>query len=285
MRKTRIRPAVELGDWDMDRVIGRCALLLGVVTLTCTTAVAAFASGPLETIPNGDSDCNAVVVWAHGLGDTNKGWSATMRLLQSRMPHVCFLLPTAPVIPITFADGRKLTAWYDFDGTEMKNASKEGDAQRIAESARYLQDIALRHVKSAGISSRPSFRRVVIGGFSQGAVVALHAGLTTSGSACAGVVAVAGYFAAGNAFAAKAARGLKKNKFHPATPVLLLHGEDDDRIPPGRSVGAKERLATFGVRTVELALYPKMGHGMNDAMLDRLAAFLRDVLPPDSDEL
>ena len=258
-----------------------CAVVAAI--LTCGTAVIAaggkYPAGPTEFIPKGDApDCNAVLVWAHGLGDTHKGWAPTMRLLQARHPHICVVLPTAPVIPVTFGEGRKLNAWYDFDGTEIKNATKEGDAASMTAAAKYLQDIALRRAKQIG---NENFRRIVIGGFSQGAVISLHAGMTTPGSRCAGVVAVGGYMGAPNAFAAKAIRGARKKRFHPGTPVLLMHGDDDDRVPPGRSVDAKAKLVKAGASAVDVALFKKMGHGMNDEMLTRLSDFLNEVLPVD----
>jgi predicted esterase len=60
-----------------------------------------------------------------------------------------------------------------------------------------------------------------------------------------------------------------------------MHGHDDDRVPPGRAVDAKARLGKSGVTSVEVALFKKMGHGMNDEMLTKLSDFLHHVLPLD----
>jgi predicted esterase len=261
--------------------MGRLHVLVWLLAIAIGSLRAdeAFNAGQTETIPSstGKADCSAVLVWAHGLGDTHRGWSATMKVLHGKHPHVCFVLPTAPMIPIKVGNGRRVNAWYDFDGTEWSNHSNPGDTRRISRSAKYLQKIAQDTAHKIGVEGNS---RVVIGGFSQGGVVSYHAGLLTQGGPFAGVVAVGAYLPAQELFMTRAVRGARTGGFSPSTPVLALHGSDDDRIPLSAASQAKDQLATLGVE-VDLKTFPKMGHGMNDAMLAELSRFIERVLPAD----
>jgi lysophospholipase I len=45
----------------------------------------------------------ATVIWSHGLGDSGNGWADAVELIRrrKRLDEVKFILPHAPVIPIT----------------------------------------------------------------------------------------------------------------------------------------------------------------------------------------
>ena len=48
----------------------------------------------------------ALVIVSHGLGDTAMGWLDTVRFaIAPRLPHVRFVLPTAPRQPVTVNGG------------------------------------------------------------------------------------------------------------------------------------------------------------------------------------
>lgn len=55
------------------------------------------------------------------------------------------------------------------------------------------------------------------------------------------------------------------------TPLLILHGAEDERVPPGQGLEFFRALKDQG-KTVELVLYPREGHGLNEYyhQLDRL---------------
>lgn len=57
---------------------------------------------------------SATVVLCHGLGDTAYGWADTViEALAPKLPWVKFILPTAPVRPITVYGSEKAHGWYD----------------------------------------------------------------------------------------------------------------------------------------------------------------------------
>jgi dipeptidyl aminopeptidase/acylaminoacyl peptidase len=55
------------------------------------------------------------------------------------------------------------------------------------------------------------------------------------------------------------------------TPLLILHGAEDERVPPGQGMELFRALKDRG-KTVELVLYPREGHGLSEYyhQLDRL---------------
>jgi dipeptidyl aminopeptidase/acylaminoacyl peptidase len=55
------------------------------------------------------------------------------------------------------------------------------------------------------------------------------------------------------------------------TPLLILHGAADDRVPPGQAMQYYRALKDAG-RTVQLVLYPRAGHALRDYyhLIDRI---------------
>lgn len=83
----------------------------------CGRARSTMASA-LKTIivpPAGGGFPSATVFLLHGLGDTAGGWIDVARMLgqQQSLQHVRFVLPTAPLQPVTINMGMKMTSWFD----------------------------------------------------------------------------------------------------------------------------------------------------------------------------
>ena len=66
-----------------------------------------------------------------------------------------------------------------------------------------------------------------------------------------------------------------------STPVLILHGEEDARVPVGQALGFHQGMLARG-RTCEMVLYPREGHGSPKVferahyihMLEKIGGFL-----------
>jgi phospholipase/carboxylesterase len=98
---------------------------------------------------------------------------------------------------------------------------------------------------------RLAAERLVLVGFSQGSMLALHVGLRRI-AAPAGIVAYSGLLAGPEHLAEVALR----------PPVLLIHGEMDELIPVQALHLAREALAGRGV-PVEWHIRPGLGHGID----------------------
>jgi predicted esterase len=55
----------------------------------------------------------ATVIFAHGLGDTASGWVPLAQALRSKFKHIKWVLPTAPVQPVSINMGMAMTSWFD----------------------------------------------------------------------------------------------------------------------------------------------------------------------------
>ena len=93
--------------------------------------------------------------------------------------------------------------------------------------------------------------RLVLVGFSQGSMMALHVGLRRA-VAPAGIVAYSGLLAGPEHLATAKAR----------PPVLLVHGEVDELIPVEALHMAREALAGADI-PVEWHVRPGLGHGID----------------------
>lgn len=102
--------------------------------------------------------------------------------------------------------------------------------------------------------------QVALAGFSQGAMMALHAGLQRRPAPQA-VLAYSGAW-------------IPPERVETATPVLLVHGEADEVVPWQRSLDAERALRALGV-SVETLWRPGLGHGVDDAGLALGGLFLQ----------
>jgi phospholipase/carboxylesterase len=108
--------------------------------------------------------------------------------------------------------------------------------------------------------------RLVLAGFSQGTMLALHVGLRRS-TAPAAIVGYSGLLAGPEHLGEITAR----------PPVLLVHGEADDLIPVQALHLAREQLAAAGL-LVEWHVRPGLGHGIDPVGQQLAAGFMAKAL-------
>ena len=199
----------------------------------------------------------ASVLLMHGFGDTAEGWREPATWLAQRLPHVRFVLPTAPV-----SQTMSCTSWFDLHGPDEEVTFDES----LAVLARLID----AEIQIVGAD------RVIVAGFSQGGALAYSLGLCTQ-RPIGGVVALSTFWP-GEKVAATGATA--------TTPVLICHGTADDRIPGGVTAVQKTRgmLKTLGIADVELMLYEGMGHSASMAELNDVLRWMRRVVPGDDPE-
>lgn len=313
----------------------------------------------------GYENCDALLVWAHGLGDIGSGWRGPMQQLitQTGVEHFCVLMPTAPKRVLTFAKDTPhavSTAWFDLEkmdglreapgsskpsddsskaksnsrhsstslpsadtdhnddhsASSMRRANRLGTVQQIRESGSAIARASVAEARKLGIP----MSRVVVGGFSQGAVVALHAAValqlmqddaereaksktTTKGrrvpkELLPGGVVVLGGFLGGedylsNAFVQSARRkrgGGDAGQRHGGpsalvdVPIRLFHGGKDDVVNVGHATDMLRKLKLFGAKDVTLVTSATGKHGMNDELLGAVSHAVALLAPRDGGE-
>lgn len=206
------------------------------------------------------------VVVLHGLGDTAMGWADVAKMWADAMPRVRFVLPTAPMRPVTLNGGMSMPAWYD-----IKQLNGEADRQScewIGESKATIDGIVAAEAAQVGGAGK-----VLLVGFSQGGALALYAGLQRE-EPLAGVVSMSGYLPArGSWKVAEASR---------AVPVAFFHGDADGVVQPDWASKSAAELKAQALASVSLKMYGGMAHSANLEEIEDVAKFIRTALARDA---
>ena len=120
----------------------------------------------IETGPNPQ----ASVIILHGLGASGDDFVPVCEQMDLRaVGDVRYLLPHAPLRPVTINNGYVMPAWYDI--LALGGPAREDEAGLRASQA-LVEALIAREVQRGIASSR-----IVVGGFSQGCAMALLTGL------------------------------------------------------------------------------------------------------------
>ena len=188
----------------------------------------------------GTTTPDAAIIWLHGLGADGHDFEPIIPQLGLQDCSIRFVFPHAPAMPVTINGGYIMPAWYDITSPEI---DAEVDHRGIDRAATAVQLLVERELMR---SIAPE--RIILAGFSQGAVVALRCGLLHP-EAVGGIIALSGYLP----FAPPPA-----GKHAPA--IFLGHGVNDDVVPFALGDDAQRTLARAGYATTWHS-WP-MGHGV-----------------------
>ena len=210
----------------------------------------------------GDTPPAATVVVLHGLGaDGTDFLSFADELKLAPVGPVRWVLPRAPVRPVTINGGYRMRAWYDILGTDLVRREDEAG---LRESFAAVHALVEREI-ARGMPAH----RIVLAGFSQGCAITLGAGLRCP-HGLAGLAGMSGYLPL-----AAAAAG-ERHAANRDTPVFLAHGERDGVVSPERGRAARDALVGLG-HEVEWHEYP-MEHSVCMEEVQALQAWLSRVL-------
>ena len=159
----------------------------------------------------------AVVIWLHGLGDSGNGFAPIVPELKipDALP-IRFVFPHAPVRPITVNNNMEMRAWYDIASLDFNHRADRTGVETSAKQVEALID--------AEIANGTPAERIVLAGFSQGGVIALHLG-TRINKKLAGIMALSTYMCEPDTLANEASDANK------STPILMAHGQQDKVVP------------------------------------------------------
>lgn len=208
------------------------------------------------------SPARSAVIWLHGLGADGHDFEPLVH--QWKLADELgtrFVLPHAPVQPVTLNGGMRMRAWYDiydleFDGDE--------DAEGI-ERARALLQGLIKREQQRGIASE----NIILAGFSQGGAVALHTALRWE-KPLAGVLILSAYLPLRQRLAAEKCADAE-------TLVLRMdHGDKDPVVPYRAALVSRDLLLAAGLN-VDFNSYP-MEHGLCQPQIDSLRNWLKQCL-------
>lgn len=218
---------------------------------------------PLATIElNPAGEATASIIILHGLGADGADFlSFGDQIDLSSVGPVRYVLPRAPVRPVTINNGYKMRAWYDVLGAQI---DRREDEAGLRESMREVQALIDRE-RARGVAAN----RIVLGGFSQGCAMALLAGLRYP-ERLAGLVCMSGYLPLAGSTAAE------RHDANALVPIFMAHGRRDGVIPLDRATAARDALAKLGY-SVQWHEYP-MEHSVCTEEVQALNAWLLKVL-------
>lgn len=196
----------------------------------------------------------ALVIFLHGVGSNGEDLAPLGRHWSNILPDVAFASPDAP---FAFEQGAGFQ-WFSLAGVTPENRPARVRAARGA-----FDDALMRIMADHGMANR--WDKVVLAGFSQGAIMALDA-LASGRWPLAGVVAFSGRLSYEGALTP-----------HPHTPALLVHGHADDVIPWTETDSAALRLKSANVPT-ETQFEPATGHTISGQGAKRAATFIAQCL-------
>jgi phospholipase/carboxylesterase len=205
---------------------------------------------PLVINPTNTPD--ACVIWLHGLGADRHDFEPVADALQQRLPSTRFILPQAPVRPVSINGGYEMPSWYDILAMSPARAIS---CEQLDESAAMVVALVREQIAS-GIEAS----RIFLAGFSQGGAVVLHAAFLTWQENLGGVLALSTY-------APTFDEAVRLNDHQRRTPVLSLHGRADDVVLPAMGRSAHEYLKGWGV-TADWREYPMRHEVLLEEIVD-----------------
>lgn len=166
---------------------------------------------------NCDGAHDAVVIWLHGLGDSGNGFAPIVPELHIPAEFkIRFVFPHAPIRNVTINNGMPMRAWYDIKTLDFNHRA---DVEGVVESAKMVEDLVEKEIAHG----TPS-HRILLAGFSQGGVIALHLG-TRFSKPLAGILALSTYMSEPEKLAEQA------NPANKETQIMCAHGQQDEVVP------------------------------------------------------
>lgn len=213
----------------------------------------ASLSGPALEPMSGKA--TALVVLLHGYGANGHDLMALGYEWRSQLFDAKFVAPNAPEeMQVGFGG-------YQWFPLTLRDPSEFWRGAVAAAPA--LDAYIDAQLRGAGVDAK----RLVLVGFSQGTMMALHVGLRRN-IAPAAIVGYSGVIAGQQHLA---------QDMTCRPPVLLIHGDRDDLIPVGALEVTRDALVKAGIK-VESHISPGLGHGIDADGLARAGRFIAKAL-------
>ncbi|MFA3915447.1 alpha/beta hydrolase [Ruegeria hyattellae] len=201
----------------------------------------------------------SVVVFLHGYGANGADLLGMADVLGEHLPDTLFVAPDAPEqIP-------GMPGSYQWFPIPWIDGSSEEEAMRGMAAA--VEDLNA-YLDALMVDEDMLPEQVVLFGFSQGTMMSLHVAPRRE-DPVAGIVAVSGRLLSPETLADEVVSRM---------PVLLVHGDADDVVPPQSLPEAAEALQEAGFKEVYAHVMKGTGHGIAPDGLSVALAFMRDKL-------
>ncbi|MDF1854325.1 prolyl oligopeptidase family serine peptidase [Pseudooceanicola sp.] len=204
-------------------------------------------------------DIRSIVVFLHGYGANGADLLGLADVLGEHLPDTLFVAPDAPESVPGAPGGYQ---WFPIPWMD-------GSSEEAAEAGRQqaLEDINA-FLDALMVDEDVMPEQVALFGFSQGSMMSLHVAPRRE-DPMAGVVAFSGRLLEPEALIDEVVSRM---------PILLVHGDVDEVVPPQSLPAAAEALQAAGFKEVFAHIQQGTGHGIAPDGLSVALAFLRDKL-------
>ncbi|KAI3393200.1 hypothetical protein diail_4568 [Diaporthe ilicicola] len=265
-----------------------------------------FANMPLPVIFPAITEHRSTVIIAHGFGDSGDGYVPIVRNWQDSglFQDTKFILPSAPAISVTSvssssrpltsravtllsaanennlpppkAGGRSIPAWFDIRGERGPHVTFEALAQQNQDEEGMLssRDFFLSLVRGETAEHGIPPSQIIMGGFSQGSVMALLTGVTADVE-LGGVFCLSGYLALADAVREGGSK-FPHVREGTGTEVLIVHGERDPVMNLDWAEKSRDVVKELGYH-VDSSIIPGLGHSINQEVLVKVTEFIKKV--------
>jgi phospholipase/carboxylesterase len=215
-------------------------------------------SGPMLAPANGGEPDSAVVL-LHGYGSDGNDLIAMAPAFQPLLPGAVFLSPNAPT-----ALGMGGFQWFPISWDSSANRLAQRQVGVVS-----ARPVVIEFLEDLWAQTGVTPERTILAGFSQGAMMALHVGLSLPPEqTLMGVIGISGAFLPPEGFGSDR---------YARPPICLVHGDRDDVVHPEHSAEANSLLTNSGFE-VSYHVSHGVGHGVAPDGIQFIAGFIEKVL-------
>jgi len=208
--------------------------------------------GPRRKAKSGNAD--SLVIFVHGYGADGADLISLSQTLADVMPNTEFVAPNGPEPCRVNAAGKQ---WFPI--SYIDGSSRAEMMEGFAAAQTLFHDFIDRELERSSLPAS----RIALVGFSQGTMMSLAVGLRRA-EQLAAIVGFSGKLLDADAL---------KTEIASRPPVLLIHGDADDIVPPQSLPDAVSALEDLDV-PVEGLIRPGLGHGIDERGVIKMAESL-----------
>lgn len=201
------------------------------------------------------------IIWLHGLGADGHDFEAIVpELALNKAENIQFIFPNAPIQPVTINGNATMRSWYDI---LEPNLDKKVATEDIYLSAAELDKFIQQELDS-GIKSE----HILLAGFSQGGVIALHCGLRYP-QKLAGIIALSTYLPTTEQLTTE------RSTANHQTTIFMAHGTMDTVVQPSIAQSAYQTLKQLEY-PIQWHQYP-MPHSVCTEEINNISEFINNI--------
>ena len=197
-----------------------------------------------------------VLIWLPGVGDVPESYKELFISDAVVQNDIKVIILCPPVKPFTLSNNKSITNWFDVYKPGFKDENYYNFSDAVTSSNRIIKII-----KNESKKLNNDFSKIYIGGFSQGACMALYMGLATNFK-IGGVIACSGILF----------HKMEINEDNKDIKIFIGHGTDDKVIGYNIAKNTYDRI--LGFNNVIFKTYEHMDHTIDDIEFDEIKKFL-----------